>query len=93
MTTHEILKNSSTIEFKEMELYKQTKRTYIYNMNNNISLLSAVDAVKSKYPDDKKVPVNYILQQNETQILWSKDYLQNENYKLLRQFGINQCQS
>jgi hypothetical protein len=55
MTTHEILKNSSTIEFKEMELYKQTKRTYIYNMNNNISLLSAVDAVKSKYPDDKNV--------------------------------------
>ena len=40
---------------KAMELYSDIRQNYVYNMKNNVNIITALDNIKTKYADDEDI--------------------------------------
>lgn len=57
ISAQNILNNASKSDYKAMELYNETKQTYVYNMKNNVNLLASIEKVKNNYKGDPDIKI------------------------------------
>jgi chromosome segregation ATPase len=58
MTIKDIMRNAGKgSSAKAVELYDQIKQTYVYNMKNNVNLITAIEKIKMKYEKDEDIKI------------------------------------
>ena len=58
MTIKDIMHNAGKgSSAKAVELYDQIRQTYVYNMKNNVNLITAIEKIKMKYEKDEDVKI------------------------------------
>ena len=56
MTIKDIMHNAGKgSNAKAVELYDQIRQTYVYNMKNNVNLITAIEKIKMKYEKDEDI--------------------------------------
>ena len=56
MTIKDIMHNAGKgSSAKAVELYNQIRQTYVYNMKNNVNLITAIEKIKMKYENDEDI--------------------------------------
>ena len=56
MTIKDIMHNAGKgSSAKAVELYNQIRQTYVYNMKNNVNLITAIEKIKMKYEKDEDI--------------------------------------
>ena len=58
MTIKDIMHNAGKgSSAKAVELYDQIRQTYVYNMKNNVNLITAIEKIKMKYEKDEDIKI------------------------------------
>ena len=58
MTIKDIMRNAGKgSSAKAVELYDQIRQTYVYNMKNNVNLITAIEKIKMKYEKDEDIKI------------------------------------
>ena len=56
ITVKDIINNAGKgINMKAMELYSDIRQTYVYNMKNNVNVITALERIKAKYEKDEDI--------------------------------------
>ena len=58
MTIKDIMHNAGKgSSAKAVELYDQIRQTYVYNMKNNVNLITSIEKIKMKYEKDEDIKI------------------------------------
>ena len=58
VTVKDIINNAGRgVNVKAMELYGEIRQSYVYNMKNNVNVITALERIKSKYEKDEDIKI------------------------------------
>lgn len=58
ITVKDIINNAGKgVNVKAMELYSDIRQSYVYNMKNNVNIITALERIKTKYEKDEDIKV------------------------------------